>query len=83
MQSKNLTLQHNNFFSVFFQGFPKILPNPNLAPGEVVAVAHFDPQWIRSNVVTAACLFVWLAAAEASLLAVRSPYIRLDASSDH
>ena len=24
----------------------------------VVKVAHFDPQWIRSNVVTAACLFV-------------------------
>ena len=48
----------------------------------VVKVAHFDPQWIRSNIVTAACLFVWLAAAEASLLAVESPSIRSDASSD-
>ena len=47
----------------------------------VVKVAHFDPQWIRSNVVTAACLFVRLAAAEASLLAVQSPSIRLDARS--
>jgi len=47
----------------------------------VVAVAQSDPQWIRSNIVTAACLFVRLAAAEASLLAVQSPSIRLDANS--